>query len=352
MSAFCPASEVILRHTDEFTERRVLFAGDLQDELASQFEAKNVRVHCSQYHHWRQINRTLGDDAQFSLLPQPALVADCDTLIYYWPKSKQEAQFQLSSLLSQLPVGSDMFIVGENRSGVRSAETLLADFGAIAKIDSARRCSLYHFRLDNQTQFNLDEWWDEYAIEGTTVKTLPGVFSRDDLDLGSKLLLSVLDSAKGKVLDIGCGAGVLSAVLAKAMPEVELTLSDVSAIAIESSKATLEANHLKGKVIASDVFSDIEGRFDLIISNPPFHDGLQTSFTTAETLIRGATKHLQLGGRLIIVANAFLPYAEILDATFGSHEVLAHTGRFKVYQAIHARPTYPAPKNKKHRNKR
>ncbi|PHI29475.1 16S rRNA (guanine(1207)-N(2))-methyltransferase RsmC [Budvicia aquatica] len=351
MSAFCPASEVILRHTDEFTERRVLFAGDLQDELASQFEAQDVRVHCSQYHHWRQIHRVLGDNTQFGLLPQPELVNGCDTLIYYWPKSKQEAQFQLSSLLSQLPVGSEMFIVGENRSGVRSAETLLSDFGGIAKIDSARRCSLYHFRLDHQAQFNLAEWWDEYQIEDTTVKTLPGVFSRDDLDLGSKLLLSVLDTAKGKVLDVGCGAGVLSAVLAKLAPEIELTLSDVSASAIESSKATLEANGLKGNVIASDVFSDVEGRFDLIISNPPFHDGMQTSLTAAEALIRGATKHLQLGGRLIIVANAFLPYPDILDATFGSHEVLAHTGRFKVYQAIHARPTY-APKGKKHKNKR
>ncbi|WP_457292125.1 methyltransferase, partial [Pseudomonas azotoformans] len=74
-------------------------------------------------------------------------------------------------------------------------------------------------------------------------------------------------------------------------------------------------------------------RFDMIISNPPFHEGLQTSLHAAEQLIRGAAKHLNIGGHLRIVANAFLPYAALLDATFGSHEVLAQNGRFKVYQA-------------------
>ncbi|VEJ53877.1 16S rRNA (guanine(1207)-N(2))-methyltransferase RsmC [Pragia fontium] len=351
MSVLCPASEVILRHTDEFTQRRVLFAGDLQDNLACQLEAQDIRVHCTQYHHWRQLSRTLGDKAQFNLLPQPELTAGCDTLIFYWPKSKQEAQFQLQSLLSLLPVGTELFIVGENRSGVRSAETLLAEFGAIAKIDSARRCSLYHFRSERQAQFDLTKWWDEYTLDDLPIKTLPGVFSRDGLDVGSQLLLSVLDNVKGKVLDVGCGAGVLSMILAKSVDGLELTLSDVSAAALESSKATLAANDLSGKVIASDVFSDIEGRFDFIISNPPFHDGLQTNLSAAESLIRGATKHLQLGGRLCIVANAFLPYPDILDATFGSHEVLAQTGRFKVYQSVMARPSSPA-KDKKAKGRR
>lgn len=60
----------------------------------------------------------------------------------------------------------------------------------------------------------------------------------------------------------------------------------------------------------------------MIISNPPFHDGLQTSFHAAEMLIRGATGHLHVGGKLRIVANSFLPYPALLDAAFGSHEVL------------------------------
>lgn len=107
----------------------------------------------------------------------------------------------------------------------------------------------------------------------------------------------------------------------------------MSAAAIDASRATLAANDIEAEVIASNVYSDIQGRFDMIISNPPFHDGLQTSFHAAEMLIRGATGHLHVGGKLRIVANSFLPYPALLDAAFGSHEVLAQNGRFKVYQA-------------------
>ncbi|ENN6010632.1 16S rRNA (guanine(1207)-N(2))-methyltransferase RsmC [Salmonella enterica] len=338
MSAFTPASEVLLRHSDDFEQRRILFAGDLQDDLPARFECAASRAHTQQFHHWQALSRQMGDNVRFSLVAQASDVADCDTLIYYWPKNKPEAQFQLMNILSLMPVGVDVFVVGENRSGVRSAEPMLADYAQLNKVDSARRCGLYHGRLEKQPQFSLESWWAEYNIDGLTIKTLPGVFSRDGLDVGSQLLLSTLTPhTKGKVLDVGCGAGVLSAALASHSPKVRLTLCDVSAPAVEASRATLAANGLEGEVFASNVFSEVKGRFDMIISNPPFHDGMQTSLDAAQTLIRGAVRHLNSGGELRIVANAFLPYPKILDETFGFHEVIAQTGRFKVYRTVMTR---------------
>ncbi|EIC5301400.1 16S rRNA (guanine(1207)-N(2))-methyltransferase RsmC [Salmonella enterica subsp. enterica serovar Javiana] len=338
MSAFTPASEVLLRHSDDFEQSRILFAGDLQDDLPARFECAASRAHTQQFHHWQALSRQMGDNVRFSLVAQASDVADCDTLIYYWPKNKPEAQFQLMNILSLMPVGVDVFVVGENRSGVRSAEPMLADYAQLNKVDSARRCGLYHGRLEKQPQFSLESWWAEYNIDGLTIKTLPGVFSRDGLDVGSQLLLSTLTPhTKGKVLDVGCGAGVLSAALASHSPKVRLTLCDVSAPAVEASRATLAANGLEGEVFASNVFSEVKGRFDMIISNPPFHDGMQTSLNAAQTLIRGAVRHLNSGGELRIVANAFLPYPKILDETFGFHEVIAQTGRFKVYRTVMTR---------------
>ncbi|EIL5662098.1 16S rRNA (guanine(1207)-N(2))-methyltransferase RsmC [Salmonella enterica] len=338
MSAFTPASEVLLRHSDDFEQSRILFAGDLQDDLPARFECAASRAHTQQFHHWQALSRQMGDNVRFSLVAQASDVADCDTLIYYWPKNKPEAQFQLMNILSLMPVGVDVFVVGENRSGVRSAEPMLADYAQLNKVDSARRCGLYHGRLEKQPQFSLESWWAEYNIDGLTIKTLPGVFSRDGLDVGSQLLLSTLTPhTKGKVLDVGCGAGVLSAALASHSPKVRLTLCDVSAPAVEASRATLAANGLEGEVFASNVFSEVKGRFDMIISNPPFHDGMQTSLDAAQTLIRGAVRHLNSGGELRIVSNAFLPYPKILDETFGFHEVIAQTGRFKVYRTVMTR---------------
>ncbi|EOX8477779.1 16S rRNA (guanine(1207)-N(2))-methyltransferase RsmC [Salmonella enterica subsp. indica] len=338
MSAFTPASEVLLRHSDDFEQSRILFAGDLQDDLPARFECAASRAHTQQFHHWQALSRQMGDNVRFNLVAQASDVADCDTLIYYWPKNKPEAQFQLMNILSLMPSGSDVFVVGENRSGVRSAEQMLADYAPLNKVDSARRCGLYHGRLEKQPRFSLESWWAEYSIDGLTIKTLPGVFSRDGLDVGSQLLLSTLTPhTKGKVLDVGCGAGVLSAALASHSPKVRLTLCDVSAPAVEASRATLAANGLEGEVFASNVFSEVKGRFDMIMSNPPFHDGMQTSLDAAQTLIRGAVRHLNSGGELRIVANAFLPYPKILDETFGFHEVIAQTGRFKVYRTVMTR---------------
>ncbi|WP_075183087.1 16S rRNA (guanine(1207)-N(2))-methyltransferase RsmC [Pantoea sp. 1.19] len=338
MSAFTPASEVVLRHSDEFLTRHVLFAGDLQDDLPAQLATASTRVHTQQYHHWQALSRSLGDRARFSLVATADDVEGCDTLVYYWPKNKPEAQFQLQNLLSLLPVGCDLFVVGENRSGVRSAEGMVEAWATLEKIDSARRCGFYHGQLEQRPTFDERDFRDGYLMDGLTICTLPGVFSRDGLDNGSALLLSTFTPhTKGKVLDVGCGSGVLSAHLRSHSPKVRLWLCDVGAAALSASRGTLAMNEMEGEVFASNVFSDVSGRFDLIISNPPFHEGTQTSLEAAQSLIRGAAKHLNNGGELRIVANAFLPYPQLLDETFGRHEVLAQTGRFKVYRAVMGR---------------
>ncbi len=74
------------------------------------------------------------------------------------------------NLLSLLPVGTDIFVVGENRSGVRSAEQMLSDYAPLNKMDSARRCGLYFGRLEKQPVFDADKFWGEYSVDGLTVK--------------------------------------------------------------------------------------------------------------------------------------------------------------------------------------
>ena len=98
MSAFTPASEVLLRHSDDFEESRILFAGDMQDDLPARFDCAESRAHTQYYHHWQVLSRQMGERARFSLVAEQSDIADCDTLIYYWPKNKPEAQFQLMKI--------------------------------------------------------------------------------------------------------------------------------------------------------------------------------------------------------------------------------------------------------------
>ena len=321
-------SEVLARHLPVFEGKSILFFGDVRDDFArSLTQAREVHILTNyfDYAHHRQA-------VEFSL--ENANQAELG--VFYWTKNKQECQFQLLQWLSQSSQGQELLVIGENRAGVRSVEKMLEPFGNIAKIDSARRCGLYHFELQNVPNFDCKKFWKSYRLNELEIFALPAVFSSSELDGGTKLLLSTFhkaDGLKGNVLDLGCGAGVIGASLKKMFPKIKLTMSDIHAMALASSERTLAENQLEGKVIASDVFSHIDGRFDLIISNPPFHDGIDTAYRAVESLILQAKNHLTRGGELRIVANAFLPYPDLLDQAFGSHQLLAKSTKFKVYSA-------------------
>ena len=321
-------SEVLARHLPVFEGKSILFFGDVRDDFAQSLtQARDVHILTNyfDYAHHRQA-------VEFSL--ENANQAELG--VFYWTKNKQECQFQLLQWLSQSSQGQELLVIGENRAGVRSVEKMLEPFGNIAKIDSARRCGLYHFELQNVPNFDCKKFWKSYRLNELEIFALPAVFSSSELDGGTKLLLSTFhkaDGLKGNVLDLGCGAGVIGASLKKMFPKIKLTMSDIHAMALASSERTLAENQLEGKVVASDVFSHIDGRFDLIISNPPFHDGIDTAYRAVESLILQAKNHLTKGGELRIVANAFLPYPDLLDQAFGSHQLLAKSTKFKVYSA-------------------
>ncbi|SMB78671.1 16S rRNA m(2)G 1207 methyltransferase [Pasteurella testudinis DSM 23072] len=325
-------SQVLQRHLPFFAGKSVLFAGSLSDNFPAQLkDSGSVQVVSSYYDYVRRIQSAVSAD--FSIESR----GHVEVIVYYWGKNKQEVGFQLTQLLSQAPIGQALLIIGENRSGVRSVEKILQPFGNIHKIDSARRCGLYHFELQTKPHFVLEHYWKQYQhpqLSDLTVHSLPGVFSAGELDQGTALLLSTLShKVSGRVLDLGCGVGVIGSYLKRQNPNISLVMSDIHAMALASANRTLQQNRLEGEVVASDVFSDLQGKFDLIISNPPFHDGIDTAYRAVQELISQAKWFLRQGGELRIVANAFLPYPELLDRAFGEHRLLAKSNKFKVYAA-------------------
>ncbi|XZQ55372.1 MAG: 16S rRNA (guanine(1207)-N(2))-methyltransferase RsmC [Arsenophonus sp.] len=272
--------------------------------------------------------------AHYNLILKKTLAVQFNTLIYFWPKNKEEANFQLHNMCSVLPVGNDIFIIGENRSGIKSVYRILKEIGYVYKIDTLQHCNLYYCKLENKPQFNLHDWWTMYKIDDVFIKTLPGVFSQKSLDEGSKLLLSTFNKPlRGELLDMASGSGVLGATIGKKNPNIKLTFCDSHAASIASILETLKINGLTGNIIISDIYSEIKDSYDWIICNPPFHDGLITNYSTTEVIIKQAPNYLKRNGKFRMVANAFLPYQYWLDNSFNRYETLINTGKFKIYQA-------------------
>ena len=92
------------------------------------------------------------------------------------------------------------------------------------------------------------------------------------------------------------------------------------------------------RAFASDVYPAIEdARYDLVVSNPPFHRGKAIDFTIADRLIDEAPDHLEPGGSLLVVANAFLAYGKRMERVFSRVETMAATRQYHVLRASEPR---------------
>ncbi len=336
MSSYTPPSQIAQRQIEYFSNKRVLIAGEAEDlfclELAK--HCQSVCVFTTHYGYHQQFSQHDNITSYFGAELTDNI--DADMLLLYWPKAKAEAQYLLAMLMAKLKTGTEICVVGENRSGVKSIEKMFSQYGTVKKYDSARRCSFYWGQYQTEAPaFNLDEWYKTYPLtigdDTLQIKSLPGVFSHGEFDKGTELLLETLPRLKGKVLDLGCGAGVIGCVIATRYPKANVDMCDISALAIESSKATLEINGLTGQVFASDIYSNIGKGYDFLISNPPFHSGLDTQYSAAETLLSQAPHHLSARGQMLIVANNFLKYPPIIEKAFGHCNVAAKNTKFSIY---------------------
>jgi 16S rRNA (guanine1207-N2)-methyltransferase len=168
--------------------------------------------------------------------------------------------------------------------------------------------------------------------------TSNSVFSKNGMDFGSMLLVeTVIKENKefaGNLLDLGCGYGPIGIALAKFFNKSKVTMTDVNERALELCAMNVKENKVEGraKVINSSLFENIEGSFDMIVTNPPVRAGKNIVFSFYE----GAYEHLKQYGKFYVVIQkkqGAVSSRKKINDIFGNCKIIGKKSSYFIFES-------------------
>ncbi|MEV8065749.1 methyltransferase [Streptomyces sp. NPDC085995] len=270
-----------------------------------------------------------------------------DVLLVRVPKSLALLEDQLLRLAPALHAGTVVVGTGMVKEIHTSTLTLFERIIGPTRTSLAeRKARLILCTPDPSLERPANPWPYAYtlpggvgAVSGRTVVNHAGVFCADRLDIGTRFLLQHLpdgDDAR-RVVDLGCGNGVVGTAMGLAHPEAEVLFTDESFQAVASAEATYKANGVPGhaEFRVGDGLSGVpDGSVDLVLNNPPFHSHQATTDATAWRMFTGARRALRPGGSLWVIGNRHLGYHVKLRRLFGNSELVASDPKFVLLRAV------------------
>jgi 23S rRNA (guanine1835-N2)-methyltransferase len=256
------------------------------------------------------------------------------------PREQRRLRWLAWRLGQVLPPGTPVWFGARSKDVQQSAVAVIDAALGPAKTTRARHRS----RLIQATVEERDvpePVGAKWAHQGATVRAWPGVFGETKLDKGAAVLAGAIrDWGASRIVDLGCGTGILGLLAARANPTTTIDFRDSSALAIASAERSWQATGLddRGTFIAADVLDGVRSQsVDVVLCNPPFHAGRTLTRVVAHRMIAGSARVLRPDGRLILVGNRHLGYHERLPRHFGGVRVACQDRRFVVFEATNPR---------------
>lgn len=247
------------------------------------------------------------------------------------PGGKAALSMTLHMTAARLSPGARVWIYGPGDEGIASAgDRLEGLFDGVETVAIKRRSRvLSALRTEAPAKGAAVDW---RIVDEQGWVSYPGLFAEGRIDPGTELLLSALPEINPlwRVLDFACGAGRI----ARAVRDLS---SDVKIVALDNDPLAIAATgeNVSGcETIVSDGFAELSTahRYNLILSNPPLHNGRTEDRTVLEALVKEAPRRLTSRGALIAVVQRTIGAGKLFDDAFGHVEKLAETTRFQVWR--------------------
>lgn len=269
--------------------------------------------------------------------------ASFDLVLSHLPRGRAVQEELIRGAAWVLRPGGRLCFVAHKRAGVKGAIAFArALFGRCGVV---RQKKGHHVALAERSDgLQASPPLEGYAVHTvdldgveTALVSKPGVFAWDRLDAGTAALVGAMEiGARDYVLDLGCGTGLAGLAAARRAMDGRVVLVDADVRAVESAGRTLRANGiLRAEALVSDCGSAVlERRFDVVVTNPPFHQGVGVDYEVACQFVRDAARVLRRGGRLFLVANRFLRYRDLIGKLFGNVSTAYADNRYHVLKAV------------------
>ncbi len=264
------------------------------------------------------------------------------------PKSKLLTLQLIWDAYSNLSAGGKVYIAGGNKEGIRSALNHAGSLFGNLEILHYEKGYRIAMAVKNEKTTTVPEVFSNPYLDHSVynkfsvntgslsymIHSRPGVFCWDRVDKGTELLISKMTIKPGEtVLDLGCGNGIIGCFAAgMTTPQGTVFLVDNDICAVEASRRTIVSNHLTNcHVLQSDCTAAVKDiSFDVVVTNPPFHQAKETAYEVARQFIYDAACILKPLGRLYLVANRFLPYESWVKHAFGNIVLEYQDSRYKI----------------------
>lgn len=292
-----------------------------------------------------QVAEAKGIRSQFSDFELTTLGQSFSRIVYPVSKEKAAVHHIINRAPGALQTGGELLLLGSKTSGIKTyAQKAAQRFGGTKQLQkrgneylssSKARDEADGQALDDSDYSRLREL---ESLEGLYSK--PGLFGWNKIDTGSALLAKHfgdhLPEGECRAVDLGCGYGYLSTQLAQiAGPDVHLHIegTDNNAAALLACAKNFEVRKIAGRVVAGDAGSEIEtGSADLLVCNPPFHQGFQVEGDLTDRFLSQAARILRAQGTALFVVNEFIPLAKKSQGLFQQAELLNKEQGFCIYR--------------------
>lgn len=281
---------------------------------------------------------------------QPEVATGAELVVGLLPKSLAELDEIAAVVASSADERVTLMLAGREKHLVRSMNDVLSrHFEDVRASRGARKSRVLvarRPRADVTVKYPACRRDAELELD---VCAHGAVFAGNELDIGTRALLETLGALPGGLLrdarvpaditravDLGCGSGILAAILARSYPDAEVIATDRSWAACASAVASASANRLTNvHVLRADAGAGItDGSVDLVLCNPPFHDQREVDAGMANTMFASAGRMLRSGGVCLTVFNSHLRHRTFLERCVGPTQQLARTSKFTVTRSV------------------